>query len=124
MVRRTLPGFERSRRMKYLRRFWPSWLVLWQLVMPIAIVALYVNMKRLRADTWELLQRTADLHQTLSREREEIRRLEDLYVVFDDKMEHYLTRTNTTDTRVFSTLIEIRKMREEIRELRKESRSR
>ena len=53
IVCRTLPGFKGSRRMKYLRRFWPSWLVLWQLVMPIAIVALYVNMKRLRADTWE-----------------------------------------------------------------------
>ena len=67
--------------------------------MPIAIAALYVNMKRLRADTWELLRRTADLHQTLSREREEIRSLEDPYVVFDDRMEHYLMWTNTTDTR-------------------------
>ena len=78
----------------------------------------------MRADTWELLQRAEDLHQTLSREREENRRLEDLHVIFDDKMEHYLTRTNTMDTRVFRTLIEVRKLREEIQELREELRLR
>ena len=110
--------------MKHQSRFRPSWLFLWRLAMPLAIAALYLNLKRTRDDTWELLQRTADLHQALSREREEVRRLEDLYVIFDDKLEHYLTRTNTTDTRVFSTLMEVRKMREEIRKLRDDFKSR
>ena len=50
---------------------------------------------------------------------EEIRRLEDLYVIFDDKLEHCLTRTYTTDARVFSTLIEVRKMRKVVPALSK-----
>ena len=42
------------------------------------------------------------------------RRSEDLYLIFDDKLEHYLTRTNTTDTQVFATMIEVRKMCKEV----------
>ena len=103
--------------MKSLPRFPPSWLLFSQVFMMAAVGLLYFHMKRLRDDAWGLLQKVHELQVTLSHEREEIRRLEDLYVIFDDKLEHYLTRTNTTDARVFATMIEVRKMRKEAQAL-------